>query len=91
MLGRHKKDYDRDDDDCELSVSCVASDAWPDLYYGMFGTRVGPLGRGRHRPVEFRFPRRAGEVRRVYLLLRYTVEGRCHASERPLKRQLCGS
>jgi hypothetical protein len=71
-----KKAYDRDDD-CERSVSCVASETWPDLYSGMFRTRVGPLGRGRHRTVEFRFPSRVGEVERVFLLLRYTVEGRC--------------
>ena len=85
-----RKDYDRDDDD-ELSVSCVASEAWPDLYSGMFRTRIGPLGRGRHSTVEFRFPRCVGEVERVYLLLRYTVEGRCHDSDRPRQRQLCGS
>jgi hypothetical protein len=71
----HKKDYDRDDRDCEFSVSCVASEAWPDLYCGMFDTHVGPLGRGRHRTVEFRFPC-CVEVKRVFLLLRYTVEGR---------------
>lgn len=85
----HKKDYDRDND-CERSVSCVASAAWPDLYCGMFETRVGPVGRGRHRAVEFRFPCRVGEVKRFYMLLRYTLEGRCHADEQP-QRQLCGS
>jgi hypothetical protein len=41
--------------------------------------------------VEFRFPRCIGEVERVYLLLRYTVQGRCHDSDRPPERQLCGS
>jgi hypothetical protein len=87
-----KKDYDRERDrDCERSVSCVASEAWPDLYSGMFYTHVGPVGLGRHHTVEFSFPCRAGEVKRVYLLLRYTVEGRCHGSERPRQRQLCGS
>jgi hypothetical protein len=52
-------------------VSCVASEAWPDLYCGMFDTHVGPLGRGRHRTVEFRFRCCVGEVTRVFLLLRY--------------------
>jgi hypothetical protein len=73
----HKKDYDREDDDCELSVSCVVSEAWPDLYYGMFDTRVGPLRRGRHHTIEFRLPARVAEVKRVFLLLRYTLEKRC--------------
>jgi hypothetical protein len=86
----HKRDYDRDDD-CELSVACITSDAWPDLYCGMFDARVGPLGRARHRTVEFHFPCGVGEVRRFFLLLRYTVEGRCHSSERALQKQLCGS
>jgi hypothetical protein len=87
---KDKKDYDSDDH-CTLSVACVASDAWPDLYFGMFDAQVGSLSKGRYCTVDFGFPCDAGEVKRVLLLLRYTVEGGCHTSERRLQRQLCVS
>ena len=59
--------------DCPARVSCVRSEAWPDLYYGVFETEIGPVGRRERRPdIEFRFPHDAGEVEKVYLLCRYT-------------------
>jgi hypothetical protein len=62
----------RDRPDDPEHVSCVASEDWPDLYYGIFDARVGPLGRrGERHDVAFRFPAGIGELERVYLLCRY--------------------
>ena len=80
--------YDRDDD-CERHIMCIASYAWPDRYWRMLDERVGIVARGSNRTVEFRFPGRVGDVTRVFLLLRYTVEGRCDPLDKPLSRQLC--
>jgi hypothetical protein len=66
---QHGRHYDDDD---ELHVSCLATEEAPDLYYGVFDTRVGPLGRDHQRTeVQFRFPEKIGELERVYLLCRY--------------------
>jgi hypothetical protein len=70
----HDRHDDRTDDrhDAALRISCLTSEEWPDLYYGVFDTRVGPLGGYGDCPeVEFRFPVDVGEVERVYLLCRY--------------------
>ena len=63
-------------------VSCLRSDEWPDLYYGLFDTSVGPVGRRGERPhVGLRFPADIGEVERVYLLFQYQVNS-CESSAR---------
>lgn len=52
--------------------SCVASDDWPDLCYGILETQLGPIGRDHHRTeVEFQFPEHTGRMERVFLLCRY--------------------
>jgi Tc toxin complex TcA C-terminal TcB-binding domain len=61
----HRKDH-------PTRVSCVRSEEWPDLYYGLFETEIGPVGKRGARPeIEFRFPYDAGEVETVYLLCQY--------------------
>ena len=92
--GREDREHDREHDrglnrdhdpECELSVSCLASDEWPDLYCGIFHARVGPLGvgslskDGHCRDVEFRFPSDCVEVERIFLLCHYTL-GPCAGS-----------
>jgi hypothetical protein len=55
-----------------VRVSCVTSEEWPELYYGLFETHVGPLGRDGQGPeLEFRFPMDVGEVEQVFLLCQY--------------------
>ena len=64
--GRH----DRRDEG--LPVSCLSCPESPELYYGIFDTHIGPLGRDRHcADVQFRFPEKIGELERVYVLCRY--------------------
>ncbi|MFZ0420270.1 MAG: neuraminidase-like domain-containing protein [Candidatus Sulfotelmatobacter sp.] len=64
--GRH----DRGDEG--LRVSCLSCPEEPELYYGIFDTHIGPLGRDHHRAeVRFRFPEKIGELERVYVLCRY--------------------
>ncbi|HKN59914.1 MAG TPA: neuraminidase-like domain-containing protein [Candidatus Acidoferrales bacterium] len=59
-------------EDHPTRVSCVRSEEWRDLYYGLFETEIGPVGRRGARPqIEFRFPHDAGEVETVYLLCQY--------------------
>ncbi len=61
----HRKDH-------PTRVSCVRSEEWPDLYYGLFETELGPVGkRGARLEIEFRFPHDAGEVETFYLLCQY--------------------
>jgi len=56
-------------------VSCLRSEEWPDLYYGLLETDIGPLGqRGKRPEIEFRFPLDVGEVETVYLLCQYIRE-----------------
>jgi hypothetical protein len=62
----------RDRPDDSEHVPFVASEDSPDLYCGIFDTRVGPLGRpGERDDVTFRFPAGIGELECVYLLCRY--------------------
>jgi hypothetical protein len=59
-------------DDRPTRVSCVRTEEWPDLYYGLFETEIGPIGKLGVRPeIEFRFPHDAGAVESVYLLCQY--------------------
>jgi hypothetical protein len=59
-------------EDNPVRVSCIQSEEWRDLYYGLIDTEIGPIGRREARPeIEFRFPRDAGEVDTVYLLCQY--------------------
>jgi hypothetical protein len=54
-------------------VSCVRTEEWPDLYYGLVDTEIGPVGeRGAHPEIEFGFPHDAGAVESVYLLCQYS-------------------
>lgn len=55
-----------------LRVACLATEEWPDLYYGIFDTRLGPLGRNKPRAeAQFRFSPALGHVDQVFLLCRY--------------------
>jgi hypothetical protein len=67
-----------------IRVPCVRSEGWPDLYYGLFDTEIGPVGKHGHSPeIEFRFSHNTGEVGTVYLLCRYRrFHGACDLSER---------
>jgi hypothetical protein len=59
-------------DDRPRVISCVRTEEWPDLYYGLFETEIGPIGKRAARPViEFKFPHDAGGVESVYLLCQY--------------------
>ncbi len=59
-------------DDKARRISCVASEEWPELYYGIVETEVGRLERDGHGPeLEFRFPAEIGKVEQVYLLCQY--------------------
>ena len=58
--------------DKAMHVSCVASEEWPELYYGIVEIEVGRLERDGHGPeLEFRFPGEIGDVERVFLLCQY--------------------
>jgi len=66
---------DKDHDDWERTVPCFASEQWPDFYFGMVETRLGPLGGDDHcREAEIRFRGCTGEVERLFLLCRYAVK-----------------
>jgi hypothetical protein len=61
-----------DRDDRPTRVSCVRTEEWRDLYYGLLETEIGPIGKRGARPeIEFRFPHEAGAVESVYLLCQY--------------------
>jgi Tc toxin complex TcA C-terminal TcB-binding domain len=71
------------DGDCAERVSCIRSDEWPDLYYGLFDTRVGPVGRhGERRHIGLRFPTDIGDVESVYVLFQYHANS-CESEARP--------
>jgi hypothetical protein len=56
-------------------VPCLRSEEWPDLYYGMFETEIGPIGKRGNRPeIEVRFPHHACEVEKMYLMCQYKRE-----------------
>jgi len=66
---------DRDDEPAR--VSCVRTEEWPDLFYGLFETEIGPVGRRESRPeIEFRFPHDASRLGSIYLLCQYKSLGR---------------
>jgi Tc toxin complex TcA C-terminal TcB-binding domain/Protein of unknown function (DUF2934) len=53
-------------------VTCLATAEWPNLYYGVFDTHLGPLGRDKPCvDAQFRFPPTTGHVEQVFLLCRY--------------------
>jgi hypothetical protein len=59
-------------DDRPMRVSCVRTEEWPNLYYGLFETEIGPVGKRGTRPeIEFRFPHETDAVESVYLLCQY--------------------
>jgi Tc toxin complex TcA C-terminal TcB-binding domain len=77
----------------EEDMLCVASEDWPELYYGVLATRLGPLAsrEGRHHEAKFRFHPEVGEVSRAYLFCKYSMECTtrpdCHNSAgRPSER-----
>ena len=50
----------------------MRSEEWPDLYYGLLETEIGPVGKCGARPeIEFRFPQDTGDVETLYLLCQY--------------------
>jgi hypothetical protein len=56
-------------------VTCLRSEEWPGLYYGLFEADLGPLGKpGKCPEFELRFPHDAGEVETVYVLCQYKRE-----------------
>jgi hypothetical protein len=60
--------------ECEcdnIDVRCVASDAWPGLYYGVVDYTVGPLHDEHRREVTLEFPPTVSEVFRLYILCYY--------------------
>jgi hypothetical protein len=66
---------DRRNDDT-ARVSCMRTEEWPDLYYGLLETEIGPVGRREARPeIEIRFPHHAGTVESLYLLCQYKSLG----------------
>jgi Tc toxin complex TcA C-terminal TcB-binding domain len=69
-------DHRRDDE--PTRVSCVRSDEWADLYYGVFETEIGPIGKhARRQEIELRFPHETGDVETVCLLCQYERETTC--------------
>jgi hypothetical protein len=63
----------------EKRIQCVASEHWPDLYYGLIGDIcIGPLdGRKASERLYLKFPRKAKDVDSVYLLCRYELTDGC--------------
>lgn len=60
----------------EIIVPCLASAEWPDLYYGVFDTDMGPLGREDERAEAiFRFGREVGGVTRMFAFCHYVAAG----------------
>ena len=60
--------------DHPMRVSCVRTEEWPNLYYGLFETEIGPVGKREARPeIELRFPDDLGTVESVYLLCQYNA------------------
>jgi len=68
---------EHDRHDRPARVSCVRTEEWPGLYYGLIETEIGPIAqRGDHPEIELGFPPDAGLVESVYLLCQYrTREG----------------
>ena len=55
-------------------MRCAASEDWPNLYYGVVDTRIGPLGRnGSRSQLRLGIPCEAGGLSELYLLCRYQV------------------
>lgn len=82
--GKHKtvkllvEQRDEERDGCKVyEISCVASEEWPDLYYGALDIRLGPLAqRANHDLGMFSFPPDTGVPRRAFLLCGYEVTQR---------------
>jgi Tc toxin complex TcA C-terminal TcB-binding domain len=68
-------EFDDNRDDCDDAVvRCAASEDWPNLYYGVADTRIGPLGRNSSRSqLRLGIPCEAGGLSELYLLCRYQV------------------
>ena len=65
-----------EDECCETDVlefQCVVSREWQRLYHGSIKLDLGPIG-FEYDCGTLRFPKHVGEVREMYLLLRYGVE-----------------
>jgi hypothetical protein len=63
------------------SAACLSSEDWRNLYYGLFETHVGRIGKSEDGRVEltFRFPPEVREVESVFLLCHYERSGCEHA------------
>ncbi len=85
FLEFHQAHADRNRDG--LQVPCRKSDEWPDLYYGIFDSQVGPVGRHDDRPrIGFRFPTGIGEIERIYLMCQYQANP-CENTARPQEQR----
>jgi hypothetical protein len=72
---------DRPGKDYLARVPCLRSEEWPDLYYGLFETEIGPIGKRGNRPeIELRFQHHGSEVEKMYLLCQYKRERDGHVS-----------
>jgi hypothetical protein len=62
------------DETSNRKVHCRAGDLWPGLYWGVFDTHIGPVGRRRrHAELDFRFCDGEGRLESAFLLCRYTT------------------
>jgi hypothetical protein len=65
---------DDGDEKCGRKISCRAGEQWLRFYWGVFDTRVGPVGRKRcHAELGFRFHCNPGRLENAFLLCRYTT------------------
>lgn len=72
-----------DERDGVLDVPCLASEKWPDLYCGIFDTRIGDAcwrypSHGDRIP----FPCQYRDIERVFLLCRYALDRSSHHTYR---------
>ncbi|MGE5827900.1 MAG: hypothetical protein ACM30G_05980, partial [Micromonosporaceae bacterium] len=78
----HQHDHHHDCDCDRIDVHCVASAEWPGKFWGVVdlrGLRLGPLsGHGSRSDARdlgtFEFPRAAGEICELYLVVNYCAE-----------------
>jgi hypothetical protein len=67
---QHCEDQRRDAE----TVLCRASEEWPELYCGVFGTEIELGGKRRHAEIHIRFDDGAREIGPVFLLCRYRTD-----------------
>jgi hypothetical protein len=68
----HGDGHERRDSDAAVMLHCVESTDWPRLYLGVVNAELGPIGRSeRGGGARLRFPPHAGEIVRLFALVRY--------------------